>query len=166
MGTPGAASHRKRSIGLAVYEPFWRCTSRKSHQTLALVLTHAGNQPAHLRAGGYAAGAEPVRSGTIHRGSLREPAQRYGPGHCPGKLTAEDYSPAADCQKTPRRCRRGRSPSDFHSCKPALPADGWLFERKASRFATAVFPQGKTTPCWVVDFACKINSLQIRATSG
>ena len=23
-----------------------------------------------------------------------------------------------------------------------------------------------TAPCWVVDFACKINSLQIRATSG
>ena len=46
------------------------------------------------------------------------------------------------CQKTFRRCRRGRSPSDFSSCKPALPA---------SR---------------VVDFACKINSLQIRATSG
>ena len=39
--------------------------------------------------------------------------------------------------KTFRRCRRGRSLSDFHSCKPALPA---------SR---------------VVDFACKINSLQI-----
>ena len=49
---------------------------------------------------------------------------------------------APDCQKTFGRCRRGRSPSDFHSCKPALPA---------SR---------------VVDFACKINSLQIRATSG
>ena len=49
---------------------------------------------------------------------------------------------ATDCQKTFRRCRRGRSPSDFSSCKPALPA---------SR---------------VVDFACKINSLQIRATSG
>ena len=49
---------------------------------------------------------------------------------------------ATDCQKTFRRCRRGRSPSDFYSCKPALPA---------SR---------------VVDFACKINSLQIRATSG
>ena len=47
-----------------------------------------------------------------------------------------------DCQKTFRRCRRGRSPSDFSSCKPALPA---------SR---------------VVDFAFKINSLQIRATSG
>ena len=37
---------------------------------------------------------------------------------------------------------------------------------KPTRFATAVFPQGKTAPCWVVDFACKINSLQIRATSG
>ena len=37
---------------------------------------------------------------------------------------------------------------------------------KPSRFATAVFPQGKTAPCWVVDFACKINSLQIRTTSG
>ena len=56
----------------------------------------------------------------------------------PVRLTA----PGSDCQKTFRRCRRGRSPSDFSSCKPALPA---------SR---------------VVDFACKINSLQIRATSG
>ena len=44
--------------------------------------------------------------------------------------------------KTPGRCRRGRSPSDFHSYPPALPA-------------------GR-----VVDFACKINSLQLRTTSG
>ena len=48
----------------------------------------------------------------------------------------------SDCRKTPGRCRRGRSPSDFHSYPTALPA-------------------GR-----VVDFACKINSLQIRATSG
>ncbi len=58
------------------------------------------------------------------------------------KHTRSCWLRASDCQKTFRRCRRGRSPSDFYSCKPALPA---------SR---------------VVDFACKINSLQIRATSG
>ena len=46
------------------------------------------------------------------------------------------------CQKTPGRRRRGRSPFDFHSYPPALPA-------------------GR-----VVDFACKINSLQLRTTSG
>ena len=46
------------------------------------------------------------------------------------------------CQKTPGRCRRGRNPSDFHSYPPALPA-------------------GR-----VVDFACKINSLHLRTTSG
>ncbi len=49
---------------------------------------------------------------------------------------------AAGCQKTPGRRRRGRSPFDFHSYPPALPA-------------------GR-----VVDFACKINSLQLRTTSG
>ena len=48
----------------------------------------------------------------------------------------------SDCQKTFGRCRRGRSPSDFYSYPAALPT-------------------GR-----VVDFACKINSLQIRATSG
>ena len=48
----------------------------------------------------------------------------------------------AGCQKTPGRRRRGRSPFDFHSYPPALPA-------------------GR-----VVDFACKINSLQLRTTSG
>ncbi len=36
-----------------------------------------------------------------------------------------------DCRKTPGRCRRGRSLSDFHSYPPALPAGGWLFEGKA-----------------------------------
>ena len=44
--------------------------------------------------------------------------------------------------KTPGRRRRGRSPSDFHSYPTALPA-------------------GR-----VIDFACKINSLQLRTTSG
>ena len=39
-------------------------------------------------------------------------------------------------------------------------------KEKPSRFATAVFRTWKTAPCWVVDFACKINSLQLRATSG
>ena len=47
-----------------------------------------------------------------------------------------------DCPKAFGRCRRGRSPSDFHSYPAALPT-------------------GR-----VVDFACKINSLQIRTTSG
>ena len=54
-----------------------------------------------------------------------------------GTENAIVVSVPSDCQKTFRRCRRGRGPSDFHSCKPALPA---------SR---------------VVDFACKINSLEI-----
>ena len=39
-------------------------------------------------------------------------------------------------------------------------------KEKPSRFATAVFRIWKTAPCRVVDFACKINSLQLRATSG
>ena len=59
------------------------------------------------------------------------------------------------------------APLTFIRCKPALAGRTVGFSNeKPSRFATAVFPQGKTAPCWVVDFACKINSLQIRATSG
>ena len=50
--------------------------------------------------------------------------------------------PRRRLSKSLRRCRRGRSPSDFHSYPAALPT-------------------GR-----VVDFACKINSLQIRTTSG
>ena len=57
-----------------------------------------------------------------------------------GRLAASAI--ISDCQKTPGRCRRGRSPSDFHSYPTALPA-------------------GR-----VVDFACKINSLHLRTTSG
>ena len=53
--------------------------------------------------------------------------------------------PGADCQKTFRRCRRGRSPSDFYSCKPALPADGWLFERKAKSLRDRCFSLRKNS---------------------
>src|SRR5699024_398836 len=49
------------------------------------------------------------------------------------------------CQKTFRRCRRGRSPSDFSSCKPALPADGWLFERKAKSLRDRCFSLRKNS---------------------
>ena len=52
---------------------------------------------------------------------------------------------ATDCQKTFRRCRRGRSPSDFSSCKPALPADGWLFERKAKSLCDRCFSSRKNS---------------------
>ena len=52
---------------------------------------------------------------------------------------------APDCQKTFGRCRRGCSPSDFHSCKPALPADGWLFERKAKSLRDRCFSLRKNS---------------------
>ena len=60
------------------------------------------------------------------------------------RQTARMFPPSAppDFPKAFGRCRRGRSPSDFHSYPAALPT-------------------GR-----VVDFACKINSLQIQATSG
>ena len=57
----------------------------------------------------------------------------------PGSLQSRGVP---DCQKTFGRRRRGRSPSDFHSYPAAL-------------------PMGR-----VVDFACKINSLQLRTSSG
>ena len=57
-------------------------------------------------------------------------------------VLASMHSITSDCRKTPGRCRRGRSPSDFYSYPTALPA-------------------GR-----VVDFACKINSLHLRTTSG
>ena len=60
------------------------------------------------------------------------------------RQTARMFPPSAppNFPKAFGRCRRGRSPSDFHSYPAALPT-------------------GR-----VVDFACKINSLQIRTTSG
>ena len=39
----------------------------------------------------------------------------------------------------------GRSPSDFYSCKPALPADGWLFERKAKSLRDRCFSLRKNS---------------------
>ena len=52
------------------------------------------------------------------------------------------FSVARQTEKPLGRCRRGHSPSDFPSYPAAMPTG------------------------WVVDFACKINSLQIRTTSG
>ena len=65
----------------------------------------------------------------------------------------------ADDPKTFGRCRRDFSCSDFHSVPAALPAEGWLFFRKAKSLR-------ETAPCWDGDLACKINSLQIRVISG
>ena len=64
------------------------------------------------------------------------------PGRSVKKRSPGSCIPGLGLSKTPGRCRRGRNPSDFHSYPPALPA-------------------GR-----VVDFACKINSLHLRTTSG